>query len=561
MLQFTSRDYDGDAEQHQRQQKQQHQQHQRRRGRHPKHYGYPFITLLIVTIVSFIIQVRVNGDFIGQSLADTIISTAATATKTTTTTTATVTATASNITINDETDTEREINSPTRHPIDASSSLASSSSSPAAVKTTKKQKKRFRGKWVPKYKKAVEQEQQHVQPSRLDCNSPTNLNSNKKLTVAMILFGIPKEFDVIWKAYKSNIINRNVHHVTSFHVHMHMYNDVWNLTNTKNHEYNINLKDTNTPESIRRIISNNTNNPTTRDNEGKIKLFLTTSSQTAYDETELLPWLNKNENDTKFFDERYWSYETLQNMFRQGNSMKLAYLSAVSTAVSATTANTASKTTDDYDMYIFLRSDTLLLSPIDLPCASVTSASSGREIHIPSWQKSRYDDEYVDRFAICSGSGYGNGTTGAVSAAHTYAIAKSDVFKDIILDHRKRRHRSNNSNDSSNNNSSSILLNEEYVKCGNSTGRLRNSEKMLKLWLNCNTRRTTWKKNSNSSAASRPTTTRSALKVVQKPDNWAQLIRVRGDGKLDNRDRNTFGLQEYTNVREIPESIYIHTGE
>ena len=84
---------------------------------------------------------------------------------------------------------------------------------------------------------------------------------------------------------------------------------------------------------------------------------------------------------------------------------------------------------------------------------------------------------------------------------------------------------------------------------------------MLKLWLNCNTRRTTWKKNSNSSAASRPTTTRSALKVVQKPDNWAQLIRVRGDGKLDNRDRNTFGLQEYTNVREIPESIYIHTGE
>ena len=130
MLQFTSRDYDGDAEQHQRQQKQQHQQHQRRRGRHPKHYGYPFITLLIVTIVSFIIQVRVNGDFIGQSLADTIISTAATATatKTTTTTTATVTATASNITINDETVTEREINSPTSHPIDASSSLASSSS-------------------------------------------------------------------------------------------------------------------------------------------------------------------------------------------------------------------------------------------------------------------------------------------------------------------------------------------------------------------------------------------------------------------------------------------------
>ena len=397
MLQFTSRDYDGDAEQHQRQQKQQHQQHQRRRGRHPKHYGYPFITLLIVTIVSFIIQVRVNGDFIGQSLADTIISTAATATatKTTTTTTATVTATASNITINDETVTEREINSPTSHPIDASSSLASFSSSPAAAKTTKKKKKRFRGKWVPKYKKAVEQEQQHVQPSRLDCNSPTNLNNNKNLTVALILFGIPKEFDVIWKAYKSNIINRNVHHVTSFHVHMHMYNDVWNLTNTKNHEYNINLKDTNTPESIRRIISNNTNNPITRDNEGKIKLFLTTSSQTAYDETELLPWLNKNENDTKFFDERYWSYETLQNMFRQGNSIKLAYLSAVSTAasaaISAKNSPTTSITADDYDMYIFLRSDTLLLSPIDLPCASVTSYSSEpeMEIHIPSWQKIR----------------------------------------------------------------------------------------------------------------------------------------------------------------------------
>ena len=91
---------------------------------------------------------------------------------------------------------------------------------------------------------------------------------------------------------------------------------------------------------------------------------ITTSSQSMFDKLEL-SWLK--ESDTLFFDE--YPLQTLQNMFRQGNSLResLRYLQ--------------DQRKCDIDVYIFARSDTILLTLIVIPSSGI----GDNKIWVPSW--------------------------------------------------------------------------------------------------------------------------------------------------------------------------------
>lgn len=65
-------------------------------------------------------------------------------------------------------------------------------------------------------------------------------NSSSKRTAAIVLFGIPKEFPVIWKHYEDNLIRLNPN--VTFSVTIHLYNDVTKLTNLKNNEFDVDIE-------------------------------------------------------------------------------------------------------------------------------------------------------------------------------------------------------------------------------------------------------------------------------------------------------------------------------
>eukprot|EP00579_Thalassiosira_antarctica_P002967 CAMPEP_0201906514 /NCGR_PEP_ID=MMETSP0902-20130614/57061_1 /ASSEMBLY_ACC=CAM_ASM_000551 /TAXON_ID=420261 /ORGANISM="Thalassiosira antarctica, Strain CCMP982" /LENGTH=141 /DNA_ID=CAMNT_0048440653 /DNA_START=679 /DNA_END=1104 /DNA_ORIENTATION=- len=104
--------------------------------------------------------------------------------------------------------------------------------------------------------------------------------------------------------------------------------------------------------------------------------------------------------------------QTLMNVFRQGNSMKAAFLSA---SFAFEIQQQKQQQRHGCDMYIFVRSDTLLLSPIDIPCSGL----GDRDIHLPSWHTFGGDN---DRFALA----------GPI-AAIVYVETKTNVFKGMIL--------------------------------------------------------------------------------------------------------------------------------
>ena len=80
-----------------------------------------------------------------------------------------------------------------------------------------------------------------------------------------------------------------------------------------------------------------------------------------------LSWLK--ESDTLFFDK--YPLQTLQNMFRQGNSLRESFLYLQDQRTYS----------NDIDVYIFARSDTILLTPIVIP----SSVIGDNEIWVPSW--------------------------------------------------------------------------------------------------------------------------------------------------------------------------------
>jgi hypothetical protein len=210
------------------------------------------------------------------------------------------------------------------------------------------------------------------------------------LNAALLLFGVPKSFQYIWNAYLTNVIKRNPH--VHFEVYMHMYSDLHQnpFSSVRSSEVNSTLE---SPEEIRAILY-----------KGIPNVHLFTSSQSEFDKEEL-SWMNAAKYNFGKGGPGGYNEQTVKNIFRQGNSIKTVY-----------SANASSQT---YDVYIFARSDTYLLSPIDLPCSGLGE----QELHVPSWHKW---GGINDRFALAG-----------PAAAKIYA-AKSDAAKEAVIKYHQK---------------------------------------------------------------------------------------------------------------------------
>lgn len=187
------------------------------------------------------------------------------------------------------------------------------------------------------------------------------------ITVSILLFGVPKSFQVVWDAYRTNIIESNPH-VLHFRVYIHLYSDLKILTNLKNNEVGVAIE---SREKIRSVLGSSH------------QATLVTSRQGDFDAT--LEDFVTDEFVRRYFDGQDWTAETVKNMLRQGNSIKLVY-SKASAEASISNPN---------HVYIFARSDTLLLRPIHILCTGVLE----NDLYIPGWQVN-HEDEHVDRFAM-----------------------------------------------------------------------------------------------------------------------------------------------------------------
>lgn len=213
-----------------------------------------------------------------------------------------------------------------------------------------------------------------------------NAKVSKSKTAVLILFGVPKHFRLVWASYMKNIVQRNPQ--MKFEVYMHMYSDLHQkpFSNARNDERSTNLD---SPDDIRAILNEAEGIPT----------MLTTSSQSIFEKSEL-SWIQ--ESDTSF--SRNYSFNTLLNVFRQGNSLREAFF---------TLQKYKNNWNDNHHVYIFARPDTFLMSPVDIP----TSVGSF-DVIVPSWD-SWYG--YNDRFAVAG-----------PDAAKVYAT-KVEGYKEAIL--------------------------------------------------------------------------------------------------------------------------------
>ena len=185
-----------------------------------------------------------------------------------------------------------------------------------------------------------------------------------------------------------NIVQRNPR--IKFEVYMHMYSDLHlaPFSSVKNGENNATLD---SPDDIRALLD-----------EGDIPAMLTTSSQSMFDESEL-SWLQQS--DMSFFQN--YPFQTLQNMFRQGNSLREAFLYR---------QKHNNHWNDNHNnMYIFARSDTFLTTLVDIPCSSDLGST---DVVVPSWGSW---SGINDRFAIAG-----------PDAAKVYA-SKIEGWKEAVL--------------------------------------------------------------------------------------------------------------------------------
>ena len=181
------------------------------------------------------------------------------------------------------------------------------------------------------------------------------LHTNSPSQAALILFGVPKHFDLIWKAYMQNLVLQNPG--TQFRIYFHYYEDLTSITNVKNAEIDIDVQSLEVIESILTGID----------------YTVITSNQSEFDKT--INWLVDDHADKFEF-----TLETARNMFRQSNSLRLAYNEAA---------------IHSPDVYIFARSDTFLADKLVLP-----KVADG-EIYIPQWH-GWPGIEVNDRFSVCS---------------------------------------------------------------------------------------------------------------------------------------------------------------
>ena len=149
----------------------------------------------------------------------------------------------------------------------------------------------------------------------------------------VIMYGLPKNFKKVWNNYNKYLFNFNKN--TIFTVSLHLYDDIGSLTNLRNNEINIPIINT---KEMMDIINNN--------KAKNIKsLSIINSSQNIFDRE--IDWINKS--PIKCFKKDY-SIETIKNIFRSGNSMRLAYLNVNKL----------------HNTYIFCRSDSLLVNNIKI---------------------------------------------------------------------------------------------------------------------------------------------------------------------------------------------------
>ena len=158
--------------------------------------------------------------------------------------------------------------------------------------------------------------------------------------IAMVMFGVPKKFNLVWHSYYRRIVDFNHRHID---VYMHFYTDVETINTPRNGEINTPVSTFN--EVLREFNRTNTT----------VKFI--TSSQTRFDKT-LDDWIYQVKDVYKN------NYTSIKNVFRQANSLALAFGEINQTL---------------YDTYIFLRSDTYLMNFVDL-------STSPRGIITPGWQ-------------------------------------------------------------------------------------------------------------------------------------------------------------------------------
>ena len=314
-------------------------------------------------------------------------------------------------------------------------------------------------------------------------------SSNECVTATLLLFGVPKEFQCIWNHYIKYIVNANP--AIQFEAHIHLYSDLHSssFTNTKNNELNVTID---SPAVIRSIIDGTYHHKADK-NTTKIPTRLVTSSQKEYDKKNL-SWIEQR--DAQQFEPGIATISTLKNVFRQGNSMYEAYLSSISHPFYNNPTSPSNKT------FLFLRSDTLLIEPIIIPCQGLDT----NEIHIPSWQTKDFP-EYNDRTAMAG-----------FVAAEKYARAKSHVFPQILLDRRNTQGKQTIQ-------WSSYPSMKQYQK-----GRLYNPERMLKVYLD-----------------HRMEDIGTKLLVKEREVEWAPLVRVRSGGFLADMDVGRWKTPKHLN--------------
>ena len=300
----------------------------------------------------------------------------------------------------------------------------------------------------------------------------------KPIQASMVLFGVPKCFKYIWLSYVRNLIQKNPH--VGFSIDLHMYHDLLVVNTPRNAE----RASVDSPKNMHEIITRSL-----AFEDSPIPVNIITSNQTAFDQT-LLSWLDKSET---LFD---YDIHTTMNIFRQGISMKNTFFSAsgLRAGENLVMSNGVQRCgCGNSTVYLFLRSDTLLLSPIIIPNVGLQSNS----IVIPTWQAWR-GVAYNDRLAMAGSS-----------AAAIYTEAKSIGFnfkiKTMILDQKSKN--------------SSLYL-------------LGTPERMLKAWLD--------KQGDELN--------------TMLLDDWAKLLRIRANnGAINGREKSEFGVS--LNYVQRPESI------
>lgn len=295
------------------------------------------------------------------------------------------------------------------------------------------------------------------------------------ISAALVIFGVPKSFQYIYKAYNKHVVQRNPH--ICFKIHMHMYNDLHQtpFNNKRSSEKGAKLQ---SPEDIASILNTT----------GGIPSKLVTSSQLHLDRSEL-SWM-QNDITEHLAD---LNLQTMMNVFRQGNSMKEAFTSAF---FAFELQHNHERNRHGYDVYVFARSDTLLITPIDIPKSGV----GDHDLYVPSWHNFGGEN---DRFAVAG-----------PTAANVWVAAKLDVFKEMVLN-------------------PALTLNL-FEKKGSQerpygwVGKLANPEKMLRFWLEAN----------------------DELNVTRGDNQWANLIRVRSRGMLHQPDVRLFKMNK-RNIKDV----------